>query len=143
MTPKSPTWGDVRKFLAADKWQQLASSARGGPQTDHIWFQKALPDGRVLQAKISHSNKKTVSAGRFRTIARHELEVSVPEFWECIRTGKPVDRPVPLEEPEYQHPAWVVSVLVGRKHMSEDDVAKLSREEAERLVQDHWAGGGQ
>lgn len=141
MTPTSPSWGDIRDFLAADRWQELPSAARGGSQTDHIWFAKTLPDGRLLQTKVSHSTKKTVSAGRFRAICRHELEVSVNEFWACARSGKPLDRPVPIDEPEYQHPAWVVNVLVGQLHMSGEEVAKLGREEAERLVHEHWAGG--
>lgn len=141
MTPTSPTWGDIRDFLAADGWRELPSGARGGSQTDHVWFEKVLDDRRVLRAKISHAKQKTVSAGRFRAIARHELEVSVPEFWECIRSGKPVERPVEVEDVAYQHPAWVVDVLSGRLHMSGEDIAKLSREQAEQLVYEHWRHG--
>ena len=141
MTPKSPSWGDIRKFLAADQWRELPSASRGGSQTDHIWFEKAFADGRVLRTKISHSLRKTVSAGRFRAICRHELEVSVDEFWACVRSRKPVDRPVPVEELEYQHPAWVVDVLVGKLHMSGEDLAKLGRAEAERLVHEYWGRG--
>lgn len=57
----------------------------------------------------------------------------------CIRSGEPVDRPVPVEEVAYQHPAWVVNVLSGQLHMSDEDIAKLGREEAEQLVYKHWA----
>ncbi|MCW3048718.1 MAG: cytotoxic translational repressor of toxin-antitoxin stability system [Solirubrobacterales bacterium] len=144
MTPTSPTWGDIRDFLAADKWRELPSGERGGSQTDHVWFEKVLDDGRVLRAKVSHAKQKTVSAGRFRAIARHErheLEVSVPEFWECIRSGQPVARPVEVEEVAYQHPTWAVNVLAGQMHMSGEDIAKLSREQAEQLVREHWQQG--
>ncbi len=141
MTPTSPTWGDIREFLAADDWRELPSNERGGSQSDHIFFEKVLEDGRLLRSHVSHSKQKTLSAGRFRAIAREELEVSVPEFWECIRSGKPVARPVAVAEVAYQHPAWVVNVLVGQLHLSGDEVAKLSREEGERLVHEHWAGG--
>jgi hypothetical protein len=141
MTPTSPTWGDVRDFLAADRWSELPAGVRGGSRSDHAWFEKLLRDGRLLRAKVSHARQKTVSAGRFRAIARHELEVSVPAFSECIRSGRPVERPVEIEEAIYQHPAWVVSVLAGQLHMSDADIATLSREEAERLVHEHWQHG--
>ena len=141
MTPTSPTWGDIRAFLAADGWSELPSGARGGSQTDHVWFEKLVADRHVLRTKVSHAKQKTLSAGRFRAIARHELEVSVAEFWECIRSGKPVDRPVEVDEVVYQHPAWVVSVLAGQLHMSDVDIAKLSREAAERLVYEHRQRG--
>ncbi len=141
MTPTSPTWGDIRDFLAADGWRELASGERGGSQSDHVWFEKLLDDDRLLRAKVSHAKQKTLSAGRFRTIARHELEVSVPEFWECIRSGKPVARPVEVEPLAYQHPTWVAKILSGQLHMSGEDIAKLSREEAEQLVQEYWRRG--
>jgi hypothetical protein len=137
VTATSPTWGDVRAFLAADGWSELRSAARGGSQTDHVWFEKLLLDGRVLRAEVSHATRKTVSAGRFRAIARHELEVSVPAFWECIRSRKPVNRPVEFEEATYQHPTWVVSVLAGQLHMSAEDIARLGRADAERRVHEH------
>jgi hypothetical protein len=82
-----------------------------------------------------------VSAGRFRAITRHELEVSVAQFWQCIRSGEPVERPVELEEVSYQQPAWVVSVLAGQLHMSAEAIAKLGREDAETLVREHWQLG--
>ena len=142
MTATSPTWGDIRDFLRADDWRELPPGERGGTQSDHIWFEKVLPDGKVLRTKISHAKQMTVSAGRFRAVARHELEVSTEELWECIRRGEPVDRPAPVEEPVYQHPAWIVNVLSGQLHMSDDDIAKLGAQEAERLVHEHWSRPG-
>ena len=141
MTPTSPTWGDIRAFLAADGWSELPSGARGGSQSDHLWFEKLLVDRRLLRTKVSHAKQKTISAGRFRAIARHELEVSVAEFWECVRSGRPVNRPVEVENVSYQHPAWVVSVLAGALQMSDAEIVKLSREDAERLVYEHWQRG--
>ncbi len=97
-----------------------------------------LDDRRALRAKVSHAKPKTVSAGRYRAIARHELEVSVPEFWECIRSGTPVKRAVEVEEVTYKHPAWVVNVLAGQMRMSGEDITLLGREHAEHLVRQHW-----
>lgn len=142
MTPTSPTWADIKAFLAADGWRELPSGARGGSSADHIFYEKTLTDGRVLQTHVSHSARKSVSAGRFRAILRHQLEVSKDAFWDAIRTGTPVERPAPLEAPEpFQHPAWVVAVLTGRLHMSGEDIAKLSPDEAQARVQQFWTTG--
>lgn len=142
MTPTSPTWADIKAFLAADGWRELPSGARGGSSADHIFYEKTLTDGRVLQTHVSHSARKSVSAGRFRAILRHQLEVSKDAFWDAIRTGTPVERPAPLEAPEpFQHPAWVVAVLTGRLHMGGEDIAKLSPDEAQARVQQFWTTG--
>jgi hypothetical protein len=140
VTPNSPTWADIKEFLAADGWRELPSAERGG--RDHIFYEKVLPDGRVLQTHVSHAAKKSLSAGRFRDILRYQLEVSKDAFWETVRTGEPVDRPAPVEEPEpFQHPAWVVAVLAGKLHMSGEDIAKLTPEEAQARVQQLWTTG--
>ncbi len=142
MTPAAPTWDDIETFVNADGWREVPRGERGGSSSDHIFYDKALPDGRLLQTHISHSRKKTVSAGRFGAILRDQLEVSKDEFWECVRTGKPVDRPVPLDEiPTHQHPAWDVNVLVNDLHLTADQVMALSPEEAQERVYQHWASG--
>lgn len=80
-----------------------------------------------------------MSPGRFGAILRDQLEVSRSEFWECIRTRKPVDRPVETEEPPVEHPAWVVAVLVGDLHMSPEELEALTAEQARELVEQHWS----
>lgn len=95
MTPVAPTWGDIEAFLAADGWRQTPQ--HGGERQRHVFYEKVLEDGRVLQTHVSHSAQKSLSPGRFSNILRYQLEVSKDEFWDCIRTGKPVDRPVPVD----------------------------------------------
>ena len=113
--------------------------ARGKRQT-HIDFEKVLPDGRTLQTHISHDRSSRVSAGRFSAILKHQLEVSREEFWTAIRTGEPVQRPVPLDDEEVvEHDAWVIQVLVGELHMSAEEIAELSEEEAKAHVYEHWS----
>jgi carotenoid cleavage dioxygenase-like enzyme len=85
----------------------------------------------VLQAHVSHSRQKTMSPGRFSSLLRHDLEVSKDQFWACIRTGKPVDRPVVLDAPAtVEHDAWVVAVLAGELHLSPQEIERLGRDEA-------------
>jgi hypothetical protein len=141
VTPASPTWSDVESFLKADGWIRVTASARGGRRQRHIFFEKELQDGRVLQTHISHDRAGTMSAGRFSLILREQLEVSREAFWQAVRTGEPVERPVDADDGGVvEHESWVMAVLVGKLHLSADEIEKLSREEAIRMVQDHWSG---
>lgn len=138
MTPASPTWADVERFLDADGWRQLPAKARGGRRQKHVFFEKLLPDNRLLQTHISHDRSASMGAGRFGAILREQLEVSREAFWEAIRTGNPVERPTPIEERPVEHPAWVVRVLIGELHLTADEIERLDPDEAERRVRAHW-----
>jgi hypothetical protein len=137
LTPIPPTWGDIETFLAADGWRQVPQ--HGGRRERHVFYEKVLDDGRVLQTHLSHSRQKLLSPGRFSEILRHQLEVSKDEFWDSIRTANPVDRPVPVDDGPVEHETWVVAVLVGELHMSAEEIAGLTVEEARRIVHDHWS----
>jgi len=139
VTPTSPSWADVEKFLGVDGWRQIPAAERGGHRQAHIFFEKLLSDGRLLQTHISHDRSKKISPGRFGTILREQLEVSRADFWQAIRSGKPVARPVETEEAPVEHDAWVIAVLVGELHMSAAGIEGLSEEEAIQLVHEHWA----
>lgn len=139
MTPASPTWDDVTAFLAAHGWLAIPSGKRGGRRERHVFYEKTLDDGRVLQTHVSKSGSKTISPGRFSSILRHQLEVSKDEFWECIRTGQLVDRPVGVTDELVEHDGWVLAVLVNELHMSAEEVEALTPAEAERLVHEHWS----
>lgn len=66
-------------------------------------------------------------------------EISRADFWEAIRSGEPVSRPVDTEEATVEHDAWVIAVLVGELHMSAEEIEGLREEEGVRLVHEHWA----
>ncbi len=140
MTPNAPTWGELEKFLGVDRWVRLPAGSRGGRSEDHIFFEKILPDGRVLQTHISHSRRGRPSAGRFAAILRGQLEVSREQFWAALQKGEPVDRPAVLEESDLvEHEAWVVAVLARELHMTAERIAALGIDDAKRRVLDHWS----
>jgi hypothetical protein len=140
MTPASPTWGDVEEFLSADDWRQLTASERGGRRQPHIFFEKLLDDGRLLQTHISHDRTSGPSPRAFALLLRDQLEVSKHEFWEAVRTGEPVDRPAKLDSVEgAELPAWTIPVLIGQLHMGPAEIAGLTPEEAQRLVHEFWS----
>ena len=136
MTPNTATWGEFKQFLAADNWTKL----QGTGKRPHDFYEKVLPDGRILQTHASRADDKTPSPGRFRLILREQLEVTVDGFWEAFRTGEPVKRPQPDQDDlPAEHDAWVVAVLVGPLHLSAGEVGHLSREAAEQLVHEYWS----
>ena len=140
MTPTSPSWGDVGQFLAADGWRQKPAGERGGRRQSHVFFEKHLPDGQILQTHISHDRSSTISPGRFGMVLRDQLEVSRADFWEAIRSGEPVDRPVATDnEKAVEHEPWVITVLVGELHMTAGEIEKLTEQGAIELVHEHWS----
>jgi hypothetical protein len=139
MTPDAPTWGEIEKFLQVDGWTRLPASSRGGSSQDHIFFEKLLDSGELLQTHISHAHAGRPSPGRFASILRHQIKVSRSEFWQALRCGEPIARPVPVEADLVEHEAWVVAVLAGELHMTAEQIAALDIERARRLVLDHWS----
>jgi hypothetical protein len=137
LTPAAPTWDDIATFLTVDSWREISN--HGGSRQRHVFYEKVLGDGRVLQTHVSHARQKTMSPGRFSSILRYDLEVSKDEFWECIRTGRPVDRPVAVDEGPVEREAWVVAVLVGDLHMSAAEIEALTPEQAKKIVNDYWS----
>lgn len=139
MSRKSPTFGDIEDFLEADGWRRVRV---GGRRQRHLRYEKLLANERLLQTQISHARDKSISPGRFAAMLREQLEVSREQFWRVIRTGEPVARPVELDEPEttVEHPAWVIRVLVEELHLSADEIARLSPQEAVDRVHAHWSG---
>lgn len=86
MTPTSATWADVERFLFADGWRQIPAGRRGGKRQRHIFFEKLLADGRILQTHISHDRSKAISPGRFATILREQLHMTAGEIEELSET---------------------------------------------------------
>lgn len=140
MTPTSPSWADVERFLAADGWRQIPAGERGGRRQSHVFFEKELADGRLLQTHISHDRSSTISPGRFAAILREQLEVSRGEFWEAVRSGEPVERPVEMDGEEVvEHESWVIAVLAGELRMTPGEIEQLTEQAAVDLVHEHWS----
>jgi hypothetical protein len=129
---KTPTWGEIEQFCRIDGWRESR-------RTDHVFYEKVLADGTVLRTHRSFAGGKTMSPGRFKAILRNQLQVSEDDFWTALETKEPVARPSDPPEEEAAFPAYLVRVLKDDLHLSEAEVAELSREEAQRLVHQHWS----
>jgi len=130
---RTPTWREIEEFCQRDDWELIRS-------TDHVFFRKVLADGTVLETHRSFASDKTMSPGRFLAILRHQLQVSPEEFWETLRTGRPTQRPgTPPVAEAPAIPAWIVRVLLDDLGLLEQQIAGLSRPEAQRLVDEFWS----
>jgi hypothetical protein len=91
----TPSRRDLETFVRADGWEPKPTG-RGRTSGDHDRYRKRLPDGSVLNTKISHPVDDT-SLGTLweSTIRTLQLEVTEEQFWDCIASGKPVDRSNP------------------------------------------------
>lgn len=127
----APTWAHIDDFCRADEWMEVR-------ETDHVHWEKLLPSGEVLKTHRSFASDKAISPGRFGVILREQLKVSRDAFWQAIDTGKPVDRPVELEEEAPEYPAWVVFGL-AKYGVREEEIRKMTPEEAEKLLAEKWA----
>lgn len=132
---KTPTWGAIAAFCAADGWAP-------DRQTKHTFFEKTLPDGTALQTHVPHG-KKGHAIGRdlFPFVLRTQLEVSAAEFWEVVGKQRPAKRPghPPAASPVRKPDAGMVRQLETDLGLKADEIAKLSRPEAVRLLEEHWS----
>lgn len=128
----SPVWGHIEAFCKADRWDEVRSD------TGHVFWEKTLPDGTVLRTHRSLDPTKRIGLNVFSRILRDQLRVSRERFWQAVVTGQPVERPVELEEPPPEYPAWVVSGLL-RYGYTEEQIRQLTPEDAQALLHETWS----
>jgi hypothetical protein len=123
-------WSDIGAFCAADGWTPDRT-------TDHVFWEKTLPDESVLQTHVSFADDE-IGEDLFRLILRTQLKVSRTEFWTAIENGTPVARPVePLAEaPTYE--GWVVRGLL-QKGFGEAQIHEMTPEAARELLHELWS----
>ena len=128
---KTPTFDEIEAFLRIDGWSQDRS-------TGHEFYEKVLPNGETLRSHASFAGKKTMSPGRFKAILADQLKVAEAEFWEALRTKRPVTRPSPQPQPAPTSlPNWLKDALFNECGLSEEGMARLTEEEARELLTQH------
>lgn len=125
------SWGDLRKFFKADRWKLDRT-------TGDAHYEKVLPDGTFLRSKRSvGKDSDAIGPDLFRQILRLQLRVSEADFWEAVRSGKPVARPSATAGPPPMLPAWLVDRLRRELGLTEAAIARLSESEARRRLDEH------
>lgn len=135
---RHPTWDAIRRFCEVDGWT-TTHVKRGTKRRDHDRFQKTLPEGRILRTGASHGRAEIGDPGLVSRILRHQLEVSVEEFWEAVDNGNPPLRtPDVVTTPTETGPAhrledWLavqLTVIVG---LPDVEVSELTQEAAMKI----------
>ena len=140
MTWPAPTREDHEAFCKTEGWQPVRD-ARGKTGTHHITYELHLHDGRILRTRISHPvNRDTYGPGIWAHILRDQLDVDLRAFWACVQDKIKPDRGEP-ETPAGALPADLVHLLLTRVHLSEADVAAMSKNQAIARMQQYWATG--
>jgi len=132
---RAPTWGDLVAFCKVDQWV-LAR------QSKHAVYKKVLPDGTALQTEASRGkDRDNIGARLFHFILRVELQVSEEEFWDAIRNGEPARRPAHPAPPEAPPRPSAGLVHQLRKHvrLSDEEIGKLSKDDAVKMLNEHFS----
>lgn len=82
---RTPTWAEIERFCRID-------GRRAVRRSNHVFYEKVLPDSIVLRTHRSFSSRKSMSPGRFKAILRYQLRVTEEQFWQALDTRRPVDR---------------------------------------------------
>lgn len=128
-----------QKFCEIEGWEQVAD-AQGRPVGHHITYRLALTDGRVLRTRISRpANNDTYGPQLWSHILGEQLAVTEAEFWECVGQGNPPVRPGQQPPaPAESLPADLVHQVLTKLHLSDSDVAALTRQQAIDLMTTYW-----
>lgn len=140
MTWPAPTREDHEAFCKTEGWQPVRD-ARGETGTHHITYELHLHDGCILRTRISHPvNRDTYGPQMWGHILRDQLDVDHAAFWACVQDGTKPDRGAP-ELPAGALPADLVHLLLTRVHLSEAEVAAMTKDQAIARMQQYWATG--
>ncbi len=125
-----PRHSDLRRFCEIDSWEE---TTKGRRNPDHTRYRKVLDDGRVLRTKVSHGRGSIEDPALWSLIWREQLGLgSEEEFWEALRTKKPVERESPTPAPPSgpSKPGWLLNSLIFVAGLPEKEVERLTVEEA-------------
>lgn len=73
-----PTFRDLKRYVERDRWTRVRS-------TDHWYYEKVLPDGRVLRTKVSRALHREIPRHLWERILKHQLQTTEDEFRKSIR----------------------------------------------------------
>ncbi|MXW94949.1 MAG: cytotoxic translational repressor of toxin-antitoxin stability system [Acidimicrobiaceae bacterium] len=136
----APTRRDHLRFCEIEGWT-VVRSGTGKRSTHHETYELELPDGRILRTRISRPPDRTgYGAALWSHILRDQLQTSPDEFWQCVRTGEPPARSA-QPAPQGAIPADLAHLLKNRVGLSDDQLAKMSRQAAVERAQQYWMTG--
>ena len=128
-----PRWSQVREFCSKQGYQES--------RTDHFHYLKVLPDRSTSGTMVSMGvDAETVPAQMWRLVWSRQLRLeSEDEFWKGL-AGEPVRYAIPpVPEPPKPLPEYLQRFLRDTLHMDEREIERLSRDEAQLLLNDFYS----
>jgi hypothetical protein len=95
----------------------------------------------VLRTRISHPVDRTdYGPALWRHIVSDQLQVTEEQFWACVLDGirPPRDAPIPTAP---SLPADLVHLLMTKVHLTEAEIATMTREQALARLARYWTEG--
>lgn len=140
MSWPGPTRDHHQEFCTVEKWD-LVFRPSGAPIAHHVTYELRLVDGRILRTRISRPvDRTTYGRSIWSHILRDQLEVEAEQFWACVLRGIPPDRGLP-EPPLDAIPANLVNLLIRAVGMPEDDVRRMTKQQAIDRINEYWTTG--
>lgn len=138
-----PGTADLHRFCAVDEWR-IKKTARGKTAGDHTRYTKTLPDGTLLRTKASHGRKGIDDPDLFSHILRTQLQVTAEQFWDAVDKGIKPQRPgvEPEPPPKVAIPFDLARNLLTRVGIPQEELARMSKDEAVALWQKYLSSGG-
>lgn len=128
-----PTWGHVRQFCRRLGYRES--------RTDHFHYIKVLPDRSTSGTMVSMGvDTDEVPPQMWAMVWRHQLRLaSEDEFWKGLR-GEPVEYATAVvQEPSDPLPGYLLRFLSATLHLSETQIAALTRQKAQQLLDNYYA----
>lgn len=131
---------DHHKFCRFEGWEQVRNS-RGQAVGHHLTYELGMPDGRILRTRISRpGNNTTYGPSLWSTILKDQLAVIEDEFWACVDGKQLPDRGSASSQlPARALPAQLVFQLLHDAGLPEEQVARMTLEEATAVMVEHWS----
>ena len=128
-----PTWGQVRQFCIAQGYEER----RGDPDRYIKVIAARFTSGTMISQGVDN---ETVPSQMWRMVWKRQLLLlSEEEFWKGLH-GHPVQYDVPLPpEPQRPLPEYLQRHLRDVLHWPEDRIAQTRRDEAQELLNAHYA----
>lgn len=128
-----PTWGEVRRFCQLQGYRET--------RTDHVRYLKVLPDRSTSGTMVSMGvDSQQVHSQMWALVWKRQLRLaSEDQFWKGLR-GETVRYALPpTDAPREPLPAYLTSFLTETLHISQTQIATLTRAEAQRLLDEYHA----
>ena len=129
-----------QRFCEIEGWTEVRN-ARGKPTQHHVTYELPIEDGSILRTRISRpTNNDTYGNNLWSHILADQLHVTPDEFWNCVNNGSPPGRaPTAGNSTSAMLPASLANHLVHTLHLTSQEIADLSLEEAVRRMAEYWA----